>query len=69
MSRKKNSNLIVTKLKHIKIGRRILKNNEPVVLVGPDEKNDIITLQELAVELYGPGTQCLVIPGDNAVRC
>jgi len=45
-----------------------MKGAEPVVLVGPEKRKDIFSLQDMAVALYGPGTQCVVIPADKAVN-
>lgn len=68
MSRSSKSNDILTKEKKVKVGTRVMKGAEPVVLVGPEKRKDIFSLQDLAVALYGPGTQCVVIPADKAVN-
>lgn len=69
MSRKKKSNDIYTKNKHIRFGKRVFLDNKPVALIGPNKNQDTLSLQEMAVELYGPGTQCYVIPGNDAIGC
>lgn len=68
MSRRIKSNDILTKEKQVKVGTRVMKGAEPVVLVGPEKRKDIFSLQDMAVALYGPGTQCVVIPADKAVN-
>lgn len=68
MSRSSKSNDILTKEKQVKVGTRVMKGAEPVVLVGPEKRKDIFSLQDMAVALYGPGTQCVVIPADKAVN-
>ena len=52
MSRKKNSNLIVTKLKHIKIGRRIFDINHVVMTIFQPRLNNISTFEMTKGELY-----------------
>ena len=68
MSRNKKSNDILTREKQVKVGTRVLKGAEPVALVGPEKQKDTFSLQDMAVALYGPGTQCVVIPGEKAVN-
>ena len=68
MSRKKDSNDILTPRKRAKVGKKIYRGPEPVALVGPEANKDTFSLQEFAVALYGPGTQCYVIPGEKAVN-
>ena len=68
MSRRIKSNDILTKEKQVKVGTRVMKGAEPGVLVGPEKRKDIFSLQDMAVALYGPGTQCVVIPADKAVN-
>ncbi len=68
MSRRIKANDILTKEKQVKVGTRVMKGAEPVVLVGPEKRKDIFSLQDMAVALYGPGTQCVVIPADKAVN-
>lgn len=68
MSRSSKSNDILTKEKQVKVGTRVMKGAEPVVLVGPEKRKDIFSLQDMAVALYGPGTRCVVIPADKAVN-
>lgn len=62
MSRKKNSNDILTRNKGVKVGKRVLKNGEPQMLVGPEANKDLYTIQDMTEDLYGPGYQCIVIP-------
>ena len=62
MSRNKNSNDIVTTRKQVKIGKKVYHGTEPVALVGPEQNRDIISLNEFAEALYGPGCQCVIIP-------
>ncbi len=68
MSRNSRSNDILTREKQVKVGTRVLKGAEPVALVGPEKKKDTFSLQDMAVALYGPGTQCVVIPAEKAVN-
>ncbi len=65
MSRNRRKNDILTREKQVKVGTRVLNGAEPVALVGPKSNKDTISLQEFAVELYGPGTQCYVILPDG----
>ena len=37
MSRKKKSNDIYTKNKHIRFGKRVFLDNKPVALIGPNK--------------------------------
>ncbi len=67
MSRSKDSNIILTPRTQAKVGRRVIKGSEPVALVGPERNKDTFSLQEFAEALYGPGTQCYVIPAKEAV--
>jgi hypothetical protein len=66
MSRKKNSNALLTKEKQVKFGEKVLKGNEPAALVGPSKNKDTLTLNEFAEQLYGPGVQCVIVPPKNA---
>lgn len=68
MSRSRKSNDIFTREKQVKVGTRVLKGTEPVALVGPEKRKDTFSLQDMAVALYGPGTQCVVIPAEKAVN-
>ncbi len=65
MSRKKEADYIFTPRNHVKFGRRINRGHEIVALVGPEKNKDTLSLQEFAVELYGPGTQCYIILPDG----
>ncbi len=65
MSRKKERNLLFTPKNHVKFGRKINRGYEPVALVGPEHNKDTISLQEFAVELYGPGIECYLIFPDG----
>ncbi len=49
-----------------KVGERVLKGSEPVALVKQGDTRDTISVEEFAIALYGPGTQCVVIPGRKA---
>lgn len=62
MSRRKDSNDILTRKKGVRVGKRVLKNGEPQMLVGPEANKDLYTIQDMAEDLYGPGCQCVVIP-------
>lgn len=68
MSRKKDSNDILTTRKQVRIGKKVYHGTEPVALVGPEQNKDTLSLNEFAVALYGPGTQCVVIPAQKAVN-
>ena len=68
MSRNRKSNDILTREKQVKVGTRVLKGAEPVALVGPEKQKDTFSLQDMAVALYGPGTQCVIIPGEKAIN-
>lgn len=68
MSRNRKSNDILTREKQVKVGTRVLKGTEPVALVGPEKQKDTFSLQDMAVALYGPGTQCVIIPGEKAIN-
>ena len=60
--RNKRSNEIRTPRLGAKVGDRVMRGTEPVALVKSGETRDTISLGEMAEALYGPGTQCLVIP-------
>lgn len=68
MSRKKDSNDIVTRQKKVKVGKRIVENGEPKALVGPESNKDTFSLQDMAVALYGPGTKCYIEQAGKAVN-
>lgn len=68
MSRKKDSNDIVTRQKKIKVGKRIIEDGVPKALVGPESNKDTFSLQDMAVALYGPGTKCYVEKTCHAVN-
>ncbi len=69
MSRKRNANIILTREKKVKVGRRIIENGEPKALVGPESNKDTFSLQDMAVALYGPGTRCVILEkSDEAVN-
>ena len=61
-----NRNDIRTPRCGAKVGERVMKGQEPVALVKQGERKDTLSLEEFAVALYGPGTQCVVIPGKQA---
>ena len=60
--RNKRSNEIRTPRLGAKVGERVMRGTEPVALVKSGETRDTMSLGEMAEALYGPGTQCLVIP-------
>ena len=62
MSRKKESNDILTKHKQVRFGKRVLRGPEPVALVGPEQNKDTLSPGEFVEQLYGPGYQCVIIP-------
>ena len=69
MSRKKESNDIMTKHKQVRFGKRVLRGPEPVALVGPEQNKDTLSAGEFVEQLYGPGYQCVIIPpADKAVN-
>ena len=57
MSRNKDSNLVVTKEKKVKVGRRVIVNGEPQLLTGPESNKDYFSLQDMTEGLYGPGAK------------
>ena len=65
MSRRKDSNDILTRRKGVRVGKRVLKDGEPQMLVGPQAKKDLYTIQDMTEDLYGPGYKYIVIPPDN----
>lgn len=67
MSRKKDSNDIRTREKGVKVGKRVFKNGEPQILVGPESNKDLYTMQDMTEDLYGEGyTYCLIGPNKRA---
>lgn len=62
MSRNKKSNDIVTPRAGAKVGERYKRETELVALVKQGSKMDTLSVPEFAEALYGPGTQCIVIP-------
>ncbi len=60
--RNKRSNEIRTPRLGAKVGDRVMRGTEPVALVKSGETRDTISIGEMAEALYGPGTQCLIIP-------
>lgn len=60
--RKKKSNDIRTPRYGAKVGERVMLGAEPVALVKCGETKDTMSIGEMAEALYGPGTQCLIIP-------
>ena len=63
MSRKKNE--IRTVRYNVKVGSKVIKNSEPVALVGPEQKQDTLSINEFVEQLYGPGYSCMIIPPDD----
>lgn len=61
MSRKNDSNDIRTREKGVKVGKRVMKNGEPQMLVGPESNKDLFSLQDMTVALYGPKAQYHVV--------
>lgn len=64
--KKNRRNEIRTPRYGAKVGERVILEGEPVALVKQGERRDTLSLKEFAVALYGPGTQCVVIPGKQA---
>lgn len=62
MSRKKNTNDVLTPRTGAKVGERRRRDTELVALVKQGSKMDTLSVPEFAEALYGPGTQCIVIP-------
>lgn len=56
---------IRTPLKGAKVGDRVIRQGEPVALVKSGNTIDTISIGEMAEALFGPGTQCLIIPPDT----
>lgn len=65
MSRKNDSNDIRTRGKGVKVGKRVMKNGEPQMLVGPESNKDLYTIQDMTEDLYGKGYKYVVLPPDN----
>ena len=68
MSRNKKSNDIRTRDKHVPVGKRVFKNGEPQLLVGPASKKDLYTMQEMTEDLFGEGYKCFVISPDGQTK-
>ncbi len=63
MGRNKNSDDIRTRGKGVKVGKRVMKNGEPQILVGPESNKDLYTMQDMTEDLFGEGyTYCLIGP-------
>lgn len=62
MSRKNDSNVIRTRGKGVKVGKRVVKDGEPQILLGPESNKDLYTMQDMTEDLYGKGWQCIVLP-------
>ena len=61
MSRKRNSNVVMTREKKVRVGKRIIADGKPQLLVGPESNQDTFSLDDMAVALYGPGARCHVV--------
>ncbi len=61
MSRRKDSNVIRTREKGVKVGKRVVKDGEPQILLGPEYNKDLFSLQDMTVALYGPTAQYHVL--------
>lgn len=59
---RKNAEDIRTPRNNIKIGEKVMRGTEPVMLIKHGEKKDTLSLEEFAAALYGHGTQCMIIP-------
>ena len=68
MSRRKDSNDILTRNKGVRVGKRVLKDGVPQMLVGPEANKDLYTIQDMTEDMYGPGYKYVVIPPDNQVK-
>ena len=62
MSRRKDSNDMRTRSKGVRVGKRVIKNGEPQMLVGPEANKDLYTIQDMTEDLYGPGYRYMLIP-------
>ena len=60
MSRSKKTSDVLTREKEVKVGRRVIVGGEPQLLVGPEKKKDLFTLQDMTEALYGEGARCHV---------
>ncbi len=65
MSRKSDTNVIFTPRNKTKLGKRVYRENHPVALIGPEGKQDTLSVQEFVELLYGQGYQCVIVPPDN----
>ena len=67
MGRKDDSNDIRTREKGVKVGKRVVKNGEPQILLGPESNKDLYTMQDMTEDLFGKGyTYCLIEPNGHA---
>ena len=64
--RDEKSNEIRTARNGLKVGERAILKGEPVAFVKQGQRTDTLSLDEFATALYGPGTKCVVIPGEKA---
>ncbi len=63
--RNKKSNEIRTPRHGARVGDRVMLGQEPVALVKSGNTSDTFSIGEMAEALYGPGTQCLIIPPET----
>jgi len=66
--RSKRSNEIRTPREDVMVGERVMRGPEPVLLVKHGQKQDFISMGELAEKLHGPGAQCLIILPETGRR-
>ena len=57
MSRNKKSNDILTKEKHVKVGKKVIRHGIPQLLVGPNANQDYFSMQDMAEAMYGRGAK------------
>lgn len=60
--RNKKSNEIRTRCNDVKVGDKVKRGHDTVLLVKNGKKMDTISINELAEELLEPGSQFLIIP-------
>ncbi len=60
--RNKSSNDIRTKGKHVKVGKKVIIDGEPLLLVGPEANKDYFSLQDMTEAMYGIGAKYHVDP-------
>jgi len=60
--RNKKSNEIRTRCNDVKVGDKVKRGQDTVLLVKNGKKMDTISINELAEELLEPGSQFLIIP-------